>query len=88
MCLLLALALPRVFLWQPLKELTRQTRQVVYAIKQSIFYMMSMVERHGNIFSWVQCRITFVMLRSDKLELKCLQGANSLAYCACATILK
>jgi hypothetical protein len=37
MCPLQALALPRVFLWQPLTVLTRQTRQAVRAINQSIF---------------------------------------------------
>jgi hypothetical protein len=42
MCPLLALALPRVFLLQTPKVQTRQTRQAVHAINQSIFYMMSM----------------------------------------------
>ncbi len=37
MCLLLALGLPRAFLQQPLTVLTRQTRQAVCAINQSIF---------------------------------------------------
>jgi hypothetical protein len=33
------LLLFRVFLWQPLRVLTRQTRQMVRAINQYIFYM-------------------------------------------------
>jgi hypothetical protein len=37
MCPLLVLPLPRVFLQRPLSVLTRQTRQVVRAINQSIF---------------------------------------------------
>jgi hypothetical protein len=37
MCLLLELVLPRVFVRQPLTVQTRQTRQVVRAINQSIF---------------------------------------------------
>ncbi len=37
MCLLLALPLPRAFLWQPLTVLTRQTRQAVRPINQSVF---------------------------------------------------
>jgi hypothetical protein len=37
LCLLPALALPRVFLRQPLNVLTRQTRQAVCVINQSIF---------------------------------------------------
>ncbi len=37
MCPLLALPLPRAFLWHPLTVLTRQTRQAVRAINQSIF---------------------------------------------------
>jgi hypothetical protein len=43
MCPLQALALPRVFLWRLLTVLTRQTRQVVRAINQSIFNMISML---------------------------------------------
>jgi hypothetical protein len=42
MCLLLALALPRVFLLWPLRVLTRQTRQAVNAISSLFFNMMSM----------------------------------------------
>jgi hypothetical protein len=42
MCTLLALPLPRAFLQQPLTVLTRQTRQVVISINQSIINMMSM----------------------------------------------
>ncbi len=38
---LLVLALPGVFLWQPLTVLTRQTWQAVHTIDQSIFNMMS-----------------------------------------------
>ncbi len=37
MCPLLALPIPRAFLLQPLTVLTRQARQVVRAINQSIF---------------------------------------------------
>jgi hypothetical protein len=37
MCLLLALPLPKAFLWQPLTELTKQTRQAIHAFNQSIF---------------------------------------------------
>jgi hypothetical protein len=43
MCPLQALALPRVFLWRLLTALTRQTRQAVRAINQSIFNMMPML---------------------------------------------
>jgi hypothetical protein len=43
MCLILAHALPRIFLRQPLTVLTRQTRQAVCAINQPIFKMMSIV---------------------------------------------
>jgi len=35
MCLLLAMPLPRAFLWQPLAVLTRQIKQAVHAINQS-----------------------------------------------------
>jgi hypothetical protein len=51
MCPALALALPRVFLWQPLAVVTRQTRQVVHAINQSIFNMMSMVLTSRKVLS-------------------------------------
>jgi len=37
MCPLLALGFPRAFLKQPLTALTRQTRQELHAINQSIF---------------------------------------------------
>ncbi len=37
LCQQLALPPPRAFLWQPLTVLTRQTRQTVCAINQSIF---------------------------------------------------
>ncbi len=49
MCPLLPLALPRIFLQQPLTVLTRQTSQVVHAINQSIFNMMSMDCAHRYI---------------------------------------
>ncbi len=37
MCPIIALPLPRAFLWQPLTVMTRTTRQAVHAIDQSIF---------------------------------------------------
>ncbi len=42
MCPLAALAFPRVFLWQLLTVLTRQKRQAVHAINQSIFNLIYM----------------------------------------------
>ncbi len=53
LCWLLPLALPKVFLQQPLTVLTGQTRQAVYAIKQSIFNMMSMIVPLRSIFAVV-----------------------------------
>ncbi len=44
LCPQLALAFQSMFLRHPLTVLTRQTRQAVCAIKQSIFNVMSMVE--------------------------------------------
>ncbi len=49
MCPLLQLALPRIFLQQPLTVLIRQTSQVVRAINQSILNMMSMDCTHRYI---------------------------------------
>jgi hypothetical protein len=46
MCLLQALALETGFLCQPLTVLTKQTRQSVCPINQSIFNEMSMVQSH------------------------------------------
>jgi hypothetical protein len=49
MCLLLALALPRVFLQQQLTVLTRQTRQAVFTNKQSnLKKMMPMCSPHQS----------------------------------------
>ncbi len=42
MCPPQALSLPGVFLWQPPTVLTKQTRDAVDAINQSIFNVMSM----------------------------------------------
>ncbi len=39
MCRLLALALPSLNLWRPLRVLTRQIRQAVCAINQSISFI-------------------------------------------------
>jgi hypothetical protein len=49
MCPLLALTLPRVFLWRPLTVLTRPTRQVILAVNQSIFNVMSMVPGEATV---------------------------------------
>jgi hypothetical protein len=50
MCLLLVPALPRVFLWWPLKVLTRQTKQVVCANIQSIFYVLFVLNTWMSMF--------------------------------------
>jgi len=59
LCLLLALAFQSLFLQWPLTVLTRQTRQTVLAIKQSMFLnMMSMgfyqkMNRISKLFFYV-----------------------------------
>jgi hypothetical protein len=62
MCLLLALALPRVLLQQPLTVLTRQTMQAVHAIYQSIFYMMSMICGIKHVYNSVAVAVTFIII--------------------------
>ncbi len=52
MCLLLALALLRVFLLWPLTVLIRPTRQAVCAIKQSFLNMMSMGGAGSILNGW------------------------------------
>ncbi len=50
LCPQAALALPRDYFWQPETVLTRQTREAVSAINQSIFIVMSMVLTIGTVF--------------------------------------
>jgi len=55
MSLVQAFALPRVLLHQQLTVLTRQTRQAVHAINQSIFCIMSMTFPMDWLQSIVYC---------------------------------
>jgi hypothetical protein len=71
MCLLLVLPLPRVFLQEPQTVLTRQSRQAVCAINQSIFNMMSMARWQYHAIDKLVCFVN-VFQRKYSTDFKVL----------------